>query len=98
MQVSVNTPYRRISTEVDFLFITPAPPYENNQAKVVGRLFAPPHMKICFGLASGPRQIPWFLNLHIFEATLEGKVKHENVWLDQAALAPQLSEPVAILA
>jgi steroid delta-isomerase-like uncharacterized protein len=39
-----------------------------------------------------------FRILHIFEVTPDGKIKRENVWLDQAAIVRQLSEPVAILA
>ena len=37
-----------------------------------------------------------FRILHIFEVTPDGKIKRENVWLDQAAIVRQLSEPVAI--
>jgi steroid delta-isomerase-like uncharacterized protein len=39
-----------------------------------------------------------FRILHIFEVTAEGKIKRENVWLDQAAIIRQLSEPVATAA
>jgi predicted ester cyclase len=39
-----------------------------------------------------------FRILHIFEVTPDGKIKRENVWLDQAAIIQQLSEPVAMLA
>lgn len=37
-----------------------------------------------------------FRILHIFEVTPEGKIKCENVWLDQAAIMRQLSRPVAV--
>jgi steroid delta-isomerase-like uncharacterized protein len=36
-----------------------------------------------------------FRILHIFEVTPDGKIKRENVWLDQAAIVQQLSELVA---
>ena len=37
-----------------------------------------------------------FRILHIFEVAPDGKIKRENVWLDQAAIVRQLSEPVAV--
>lgn len=37
-----------------------------------------------------------FRILHIFEVTADGKIKRENVWLDQAAIIRQLSRPVAV--
>jgi steroid delta-isomerase-like uncharacterized protein len=39
-----------------------------------------------------------FRILHIFEVAPDGRIKRENVWLDQAAIIRQLSEPVAIAA
>ena len=37
-----------------------------------------------------------FRILHLFEVNADGKIKRENVWLDQAAIVRQLSEPVAV--
>jgi steroid delta-isomerase-like uncharacterized protein len=37
-----------------------------------------------------------FRILHIFEVNADGKIERENVWLDQAAIVRQLSEPVAV--
>lgn len=58
---------------------------------------------IWYGKAIGsPMGIPGhgrplsFRILHIFEVARDGKIKRENVWLDQAAIVQQLSEPVAI--
>ena len=37
-----------------------------------------------------------FRILHIFEVNADGKIERENVWLDQAAIVRQLSEPAAV--
>jgi len=39
-----------------------------------------------------------FRILHIFELAEDGRIKRENVWIDQAAIVRQLSEPTALRA
>lgn len=60
---------------------------------------------IWYGRAIGaPMGIPGhgrplsFRILHIFEVTADGRIRRENVWLDQAAIVQQLSEPAAMTA
>lgn len=47
------------------------------------------------GMAGQGRPLS-FRILHIFEVTPDGRIKRENVWLDQAAIIRQLSGPVAV--
>ncbi len=47
------------------------------------------------GMAGHGRPLS-FRILHIFEVTPDGRIKRENVWLDQAAIIRQLSGPVAV--